>query len=236
MRIASRKDCGGFTLLELLVVLGIVAALLGLLLPAVQKVREAAHRARCADHLRQLGLAFHQYEDHRGRLPDTGWPLSIRPFIEQHNYRAPAPILLYLCPSRRAVTNGQRDFAGSSQRNSALFARRRSAIPDGTSNTLLLAERCALADGSFPRLVESNPWYGYDPGEEAVNDTAAPDGRVPPGRRGDLLAANLGFGARHPGSMNVLLGDGSVRRFPYGQLGLRLLIGCNDGVPAALPD
>jgi prepilin-type N-terminal cleavage/methylation domain-containing protein len=129
----------GFTLIELLVVIAIIAVLIALLLPAIQKVREAANRTRCSNNLKQIGVACQAFHDVRNALPNSRrdayytWLVEILPYLEQNALYTqwnPLPngstssnfyvqnatartttVTTYFCPSRRSpmVSNAPGD-------------------------------------------------------------------------------------------------------------------------------
>jgi prepilin-type N-terminal cleavage/methylation domain-containing protein len=128
LHVRSRRR-RGFTLIELLVVIAIIAILVGLMMPAVQKAREAANRISCTNNLHQLTLAVHHYENDHGAFPpsrtnnySTTWAVLLLPYIEQLNlyakwdlslsyYQQPliaqrTGVPIFFCPTRRVPEMG----------------------------------------------------------------------------------------------------------------------------------
>src|SRR6188474_2229539 len=152
-RASGRTNRPGFTLVELLVVIAIIGVLVALLLPAVQAAREAARRSQCQNHLKQLGLGIHNFEDVYKSLPHSRydarytWAVELLPFIEQRalfeqwdltkNYYSQKDVArlttvpIYFCPSRRSHKQGQQGSISVAGGDPTLD------VPDNTTNPMM---------------------------------------------------------------------------------------------------
>lgn len=204
----------GFSIFDLLVILAVLAILIGLLLPAVQKVREAANRMKCVNNLKQVGLACHNAHESLGYIPGNPDTVDktkataqyfLLPYLEQkavydlgekgYDKRIPT----YQCPSDPTTPADPQYAPGDYATNNLLFEKRFKFpdVTDGLSKTVLFGEKYARC--SYWALTKGKevPWYVATEKSGFQVIPANPDCELPQ--------------TAHPGAMNTCFGDGSVR-------------------------
>jgi prepilin-type N-terminal cleavage/methylation domain-containing protein len=292
VNVSKKTERGGFTLLELLVVISIIVLVIGIGLPAVQQAREAANRVKCADNLHQLGLAAHRFHDDHQHLAGIGYqPLEtsgawgnnffhLLPYLEQNNLYHDAlgstslstgtvdihcptnnavfsrPVPVFICPSdpnagssgvvtKDGISWGAGCYATNSQvhsliRGDPLNKVRLADVTDGTSNTILYAEKYARCTSTSKHLDGGSFWAycatfvldmpppmdpplkPYAPAFAIVGLFGNPQGpdasrfQVQP-REGDCDPTRAA--TAHAGGIQVGLVDGSVRTLTPGMSG-----------------
>ncbi len=253
----------GFTLIELLVVIAIIAILIGLLLPAVQKVRAAAARTQCQNNLHQLGLAMHSYHDANNAFPPAfakpsnyGWSLWLLPYVEQTNLfntinpysstlslngSTTLKLPVFVCPSDPggAINNY---FGGYSKSNYVVSEQVSDggsnisilSITDGTSNTLMIGER------DMQKQVAA-VWAGRDSARSTLSGVMQVIGRptwpinTPYAGGSDSACTRYAFSSYHTGGTNFAFCDASVHFLRSNLANDPAQQGCSKPVPANFP-
>jgi prepilin-type processing-associated H-X9-DG protein len=235
----TRSRRRGVTLFQLLIVLAILAILIGLLLPAVQKAREAAFRTQSSNNLRQIGLALHAYHDSTKHFPPAAiydksgkpllsWRVLILPYVEagdlyskfkldepwdsEHNKKLLDPMpLIYAGPGgKKSTETAYLAFHGKNAFFEEKEGLKISTFTDGLSKTIAVVE-----------AAQGVPW--------TKPEDLAYDPEKPPPKVGGVCA----------GGFNALFADGHVTFFPDGKVKpevMHLLIQRNDGKRIPLDD
>jgi prepilin-type N-terminal cleavage/methylation domain-containing protein len=235
----------GFTLIELLVVIAIIAILIGLLLPAVQKVREAANRTQSQNNLKQIGLGLQTMAgEYNGALPPSygifptynGAQGSLfcflLPYIEQQNLynqtfpgpgsvfpaAIPTEVKTYIDPLDPTVPKGTPGLTSYAS-NGLVFGANGASMPssfvDGTSNTVITMERYAV------NTTATHYWSGVD---TWVLPTTTSSFQIKPTQNAAVDGLPQGMSS---GGLLVGLGDGSVRLVNPGVSALTWYYACN---------
>jgi prepilin-type N-terminal cleavage/methylation domain-containing protein/prepilin-type processing-associated H-X9-DG protein len=253
-----------FTLIELLVVIAIIAILIGLLLPAVQKVREAAARTQCVNNLHQLALAMHGYHNDHLAFPPAfakpsnyGWAVWLLPYVEQgplYNAINPMaataafhpsadtllPLKVYLCPSDPSG-DVNTYFDGNAKNNYVVSEQ----VSDGGSAISIFT----ITDGTSNTIMFGERdmfkqvggiWIGRDThatlsGVESVIGRPTWPINTPFAGLPDPGCTRYAWSSYHPGGVNFAFCDGSVHYVMNGIPTDPNQEGCSKPVPANYP-